>query len=792
MFWNILKKDLKRKKTMNIILFIFVVLSACFVAAGLSNVVSVMSGTDYYFDLAGMGDYVVATVGESNVGAVTDKLEGESCVTEIKTEIVLMVDGDNISIPGNDDYESPDRMIMIMPVDGGAIKYFNDNNEELTEVKKGEAYLSGNFMGQNDLQPGDTIKIEINEKVYTFTVAGHAKDALLGSDFMGNTRIIINPADWETIIEDDEYYQWYVIEFSHVFATDPGKVKSIVSDVDGTMLSYPKDTFKVAYVLDLITAFIVVAMSLVLVIVSFTVLKFSINFTVMEEFREIGVMKAIGIKSSKIRMMYITKYMMIGAAGAVIGLIASFPFGKLLLSSVANKMVLGSEHAAFMNILGAVVVFGVVILFAYHCTGKVKSLTPLDAIRQGQTGERYNKKRGIRLKNFHGSNPAFLAVNDIMSAPKRFITILLTFCLCTLLVLVLENTVTTLTGDTLASTFGQPSDLYFGIEKDDIGEIAFAEGVDGIKDRLDEMEDKLEDAGIPGHVYKELNFMITYKVGDEKYGFWSQYGVGTDAKDYTVLTGSAPQNGNEIMITDQIAKATGLEIGDTVKAEYNGDETEFIVTGTFQTMNQLGECIRLHQDCDLDLKGTANYFEYQVDFYDDPSPSEIEARKAKITELFDTDRGIVMNAGEFVDKCTSSSGPIGAARDLLLAITFIVIVLVAILMERSFISDEKDQIALLKALGFGTGTVIRWHTLRLGLASFVAVILAAILSLPATQLMITPIFAFMGAGKVDYEYRPEMIFVFYPLLILAVSAAAAFFTSLYTKSVKASDTSNIE
>ena len=237
---------------------------------------------------------------------------------------------------------------------------------------------------------------------------------------------------------------------------------------------------------------------------------------------------------------------------------------------------------------------------------------------------------------------------------------------------------------------------------------------------------------------------------------------------------------------------TGLKIGDTVIAEYGGEQKELIVTGTFQTMNQLGECVRLHQDCGFKFSGTANYFEYQIDFDDDPSAEEIEARKAKVAEIIDCDDGEVMNAGEFVDKCTQSSGPIGAARDLLLAITFIVIVLVAILMERSFISDEKDQIALLKALGFGTGTITLWHTIRLGLASLIAVLLAAVLSLPATQLMITPIFAFMGAGKVTYEYRPEMIFGFYPALILIVAVTAAYLTSLYTKSVKASDTSNIE
>lgn len=83
MFWDILRKDLKRKKTMNAILFIFVVLSACFVAAGLSNVVSVMSGTDYYFDKAGLGDYIVVTLGEENIDAVSDRLEGESYVTAV-------------------------------------------------------------------------------------------------------------------------------------------------------------------------------------------------------------------------------------------------------------------------------------------------------------------------------------------------------------------------------------------------------------------------------------------------------------------------------------------------------------------------------------------------------------------------------------------------------------------------------------------------------------------------------------------------------------------------------------
>lgn len=48
MYWNILKRDIKRKKTMNVILLLFTILAAVFVASGLNNVVTVMNGTDYF------------------------------------------------------------------------------------------------------------------------------------------------------------------------------------------------------------------------------------------------------------------------------------------------------------------------------------------------------------------------------------------------------------------------------------------------------------------------------------------------------------------------------------------------------------------------------------------------------------------------------------------------------------------------------------------------------------------------------------------------------------------------
>ena len=72
-----LGKDLKRKKTMNIILLLFIILATMFVASGVNNVVTVMSGTDYYFDLAGIGDYVVITMGAGDIFRAGEALLGK-------------------------------------------------------------------------------------------------------------------------------------------------------------------------------------------------------------------------------------------------------------------------------------------------------------------------------------------------------------------------------------------------------------------------------------------------------------------------------------------------------------------------------------------------------------------------------------------------------------------------------------------------------------------------------------------------------------------------------------------
>ena len=499
--------------------------------------------------------------------------------------------------------------------------------------------------------------------------------------------------------------------------------------------------------------------------------------------------KAIGISNFKIRSLYLTKYLMLVVIGAFVGFFVSIPFSDLLLRSVSSNMVLEADNHFLLSVLGAILVVIVILLYAFRCTKLVKKSSPIDAIRSGQTGERYKKKSPFRLVKSHGSIGFFMAVNDVFSAPRRYMTIITTFFLCTLFVLVFVNVSSTMRSDTFITTFGTRSDLYYT----DLTEAMSCMNSDGrkqIEEYFAKTEALFKKNGMPAKLCVETQYKYKVHFDGKDYSISCQQGIHTKASAYEYINGVVPQNKNEIAITPMVSKLTGAKLGDTVTIDFGKETLDCVVVAYFQSMNQLGEVIRLHEDAPTDFTYIANVMSYQIDFDDHPSAKEIEIRKEKIKKLFDNEK--VMNATEYCDDCMGAASTMESVQYLLLGITLIVVLLVCILMERSFLADEKSQIAVLKAMGFGNKRVMEWHMTRFGIVTLVAVFLAAICSIPATYLIGNPIFGMMGAGKVAYVIRPWKIFFLYPGIIFLMTLLASGMTALQIRTIKSNDTTNIE
>ena len=182
---------------------------------------------------------------------------------------------------------------------------------------------------------------------------------------------------------------------------------------------------------------------------------------------------------------------------------------------------------------------------------------------------------------------------------------------------------------------------------------------------------------------------------------------------------------------------------------------------------------------------------FQIDFDDEPDKKEIDSRIDKLKSIFVNSQ--IFNGKEYVNDTTRASDIIKQVKNLILLISIIIIIMITVLMERSFISKEKPEIALMKAIGFKNSSIIAHHTARFFIVSIAASIISIILCKPLTKLIADPIFGIMGAvSGISYEINKIEIFAVYPLVILAATLAGAFLTALYTKTIKASDTSDIE
>lgn len=784
MYLNILRKDLKRAKTMNVLLLLFTILASMFVASGLSNTVNVLNGTSYFMDKAGVGDYVVIT--QNQTSNVEEILNQSSAVKSYKKEDVCWATSTNVRTKDGKQ-ASGNGTILFQPVYPESFVLFTLDDQPLEHVNPGEIYVTSGVLESAGLHVGDELIIDFQDVHLTVTITGEMKDALMGSELMGNQRFVLSDEDYQHF--QSEACQPYLGSLFQVETDAVSELKSDLASGEKILFEGPRSLVQTSYVMELIVAMVVLVLSVCLCIVSFVLMKFVISFAISEDFHEIGVMKAIGIGNLKIRGMYMFKYFVMAVVGGFIGFLISMPFGDLLMESVTKKMVLGNDIGILLNALGALIVVLVISGFAYLSTRKVKKLTPVDAIRSGSTGERYGKKSKLSLTRMPFTNAVRLALNDIISSPKRYITILLPFFLCSIFVFGLVEVTDTMRSDRLITTLCKKSDVY--VDDEAIGmEILSEEGNQILPEKLADMEAKLQELNMPGKVCIEVWYKYSFTVGDRPYNGTFTQNKYISASEYEYTKGSAPQNRNEIAITEIIKEEYDIELGDTITIDFGSEKLDCIVVGYFQSMNQLGSVIRLHEDAPTDMSYASAFTAEQIDFDDKPDTKTIEERIEVLKGIYGEDK--VYNAAEYCDEAMKVASTMEAVQYLLLVISGLVVIMVTILMERSFIYDETSQIAMLKSLGFTDRFVIKWQTYRFLFVTLISEILAIALTYPVTKLWCDPIWKMMGAQDVDYYFKPLSLLVIYPGILILINLVTAFLTAQITRKIKCNQVRNVE
>lgn len=782
MYLRILKKDLQRKRTMNMILLIFVILAATFIASSANNLLTVSRALDSFLEKANAPDYWFASTNASDV----ERFEEFARDNQYDYYISKLIQIEPKNVLVENEKIAYSNTLALSPL--GGIKIFDKDNQEITRINDGEIYVTNVLFSstQNDFHEGGKIVIRQDGIEKEFTIKGYTKDALFGSAMVGMTRFLVSENDAD-LFDNEKAAVCRSVEVHTKDAEYRVKFNELGLN---TVMSADYSMIKMMYFMEMLLAAILLVVSVCLIFISMVILRFIIHFTIAEEFREIGVMKAIGIKSNGIRGLYIVKYLIIAIIGTGIGILLSFPFSKMMIDKVATKIVIAGEDNILINIGAAILAGAAVVLFCYLCTGKIRKFSPIDAIRIGETGERFQKKGALHLGSSHFPTVLFLAVNDIFSGFKSYISMIIIFILGTLLVIIPVNTINTLRSDKLITLFNMTMsdhiisrELLFNPNEDNEAKV---------ERQFSEVREMFAENGIEADVFQEIMFRSNVSKGEKRTNSLSFQGRGgVKADEYIYIDGTPPENVHEVALTYVTAGQIGAKIGDDVEIKVGEDTKVYTVTAITQSMNNMGEGVRFYQDAELDFNYAAGSFGIQVNYRDDPDEDELLARKALLEKMY-PDAKIYTPGGYIGYMIGDVASQIDGIKVLILSIILGINALVAVLMVKSFITREKREIALLKAIGFKTSVLTLWQTLRIGIVLILSVFVGALISGPLSTVIVTPIFRMMGAYSIQFEIRAMEVYVLHPLTVLGVTVFAAFLSARGLRKISSADVSNNE
>ena len=202
MFLGILRRDLTRKKTMNVILLLFIILATLFVSASMNNVLTVTGALEQYFAKTNMSDFVAVTKSagseEAEIRGILDEVPA---IDSLGVEELLYLTEDQVR--GADDVNLDlNGAAALFAIDDAYLSYFDGWDLPITDMDPGEVYVYTATLDDNDLVVGDTIVFEAGDSKVELRIAGTYRDVMFGSSRGGMTRILLSEKDFETLQRD--------------------------------------------------------------------------------------------------------------------------------------------------------------------------------------------------------------------------------------------------------------------------------------------------------------------------------------------------------------------------------------------------------------------------------------------------------------------------------------------------------------------------------------------------------------------------------------------------------------
>lgn len=164
------------------------------------------------------------------------------------------------------------------------------------------------------------------------------------------------------------------------------------------------------------------AFSFFAILATVLVVASSISSTVLSQFRQIGILKAVGFTQNQILALYMVQYLVLSMVGGPLGLLLGIAMSPLPLQSIAASLSTTFEPPLNLVLIGLVlcIIPGIVIAATLGSAYRGAKANIIKAIATGAEAPRKKPFWGIRLATRLDLPVVFiLGLNDVFARPFR-------------------------------------------------------------------------------------------------------------------------------------------------------------------------------------------------------------------------------------------------------------------------------------------------------------------------------------------------------------------------------------
>ncbi len=617
-------------------------------------------------------------------------------------------------------------------------KNFTAYNDNPGPLEEGEIYIPYGMTADSDIEIGSVISFGSEDNPETFTVKGFVEEPFVGASPIGTKRLFISDSDFERIYEntDDLYFgKASDIGINLTEDADYITVKKEINDMCGiisnSIISISKaETIRYTKIYSDSGSKILFAFLILLVVIVIISIWHSISTSIEMEYINLGILKAQGFTSGKIRLLYILQYLLAEIIGSVIGLIISIPALNglgMLFQQITGLLTATNISFLKCGIMAAALV-AITMIFVVLATAKAAKISPVRAISGGKSEVHFDSRLNLPVKTKPLS--LFIGLRQFTSRFKSYTGVMLIVALLVYFMMTINVLSQKLSSDELETGLIYSNINAYMTKDFDI-------------DDMSEVEQAVLDVDPDAKTIFCLN---QYVMADGFEIACTSYNR-PDAM-YKPIDGRMPIYDNEVAVTDVSAELFGKGIGDTISISSESTE-EFIITGTFQGFNDLGKTILIT---------------YEGLYKIDKSMPIFSAELSDLNLLNEAEKALNNKFGEVIKKIEinaekNSNEGIMELIDKIFTILLIVVyaisiifsaVVISMICSKSFIKERTD-IGIFKALGFTANTLRTQFAFRFMIIAVIGSCLGGTASVFLTSPLLVALLRVVGLTQLDAD-----------------------------------------